>query len=73
MSKSKRKEIVVKKRTKRQKMSFDLWFDALRWVAVSDYGFTKESAEEFDPEAWEDFYDDGMSPPEALDSDADNS
>ena len=46
--------------------TYNRWFDMLKKVAVREFGFTKESAESFDKEAWKQYFDDGMSPYQAL-------
>jgi len=45
---------------------FDEWFTDLKRIAVEHYGFTRESAETLDPDAFRDYYDAVYSPQVAL-------
>jgi hypothetical protein len=49
---------------------FNEWFSILKSLAVSDYGFS--TAEDFDIDAWKEYWTDGLSPKEAIDQDISN-
>ena len=48
-------------------MEFDVWFEKLKDLAISKYGYEPEAAETFDSEEYKDFFLQGYTPKEALD------
>lgn len=52
------------------KMEFGAWFDELKRIALSTYGFSQEAVGTFDAEAYRNsYYDAGYSPSEAIQED----
>jgi len=45
-------------------VEFDKWMVELKKVAIEKYGFNE--TEVFDREAWREYFDDGMTPEQAL-------
>lgn len=50
------------------KQSFEEWFEELQRVAVVKFGFSKKAAD-FDEDCWRVYFDEGLTPSEALSED----
>ena len=51
-------------------VTFDNWFEVLQKVAVGMYGF--KTADDFDREAWKEYYEDNYCPSGAIEEDLSN-
>ena len=47
-------------------MTYEQWTAELIRVAIANYRFPADTADQFRDPAWKDFYDDGYSPEDAL-------
>ena len=49
---------------------FEHWMDDLRTIAVKEFGYTFESAKSMDESAFLDYWEEGLSPNDAMTEDA---